>query len=130
MVGLDYDGRRFGSEAAETAGSDGTSPVGSYHQSGDLVWAEFTGGSVRTGRLVGTCGPDGVIEAAYVAAARRRRAGGRADDQPAAPAPGRAGAAGGALAPRRRLVRHVLDRADPRLGRRSRCSCSRRTPPG
>jgi hypothetical protein len=66
MVALDYDGRRFSSEAAETDGSDGTAPVGSYHQSGDLVWAEFAGGSVRTGRLVGTCGPDGVIEAAYV----------------------------------------------------------------
>jgi len=29
MVALDYDGRRFSSEAAETAGSDGTAPVGS-----------------------------------------------------------------------------------------------------
>jgi len=63
---IDYDGRRFSSEAAETADRDGTAPIGSYHQSGDLVWAEFSGGSVRTGRLVGTCGPDGVIEAAYV----------------------------------------------------------------
>jgi hypothetical protein len=62
---VNYDGRRFSSSAAETA-AGGLTPVGHYHQSGDLVWAEFSGGAVRTGRLVGSCGPDGVIEAAYV----------------------------------------------------------------
>jgi hypothetical protein len=62
---IDYDGRQFCSSAAETA-AGGRTPVGHYHQSGDQVWAEFTGGAVRAGRLVGTCGPDGVIEAAYV----------------------------------------------------------------
>lgn len=56
---IDYDGRRFG-----PAGEHGTS-VGTYHQDGDLVWAEFAGGSVRTGRLVGSCRSDGVIDAAY-----------------------------------------------------------------
>jgi hypothetical protein len=101
MVALDYDGRRFSSEAAETDGSDGTAPVGSYHQSGDLVWAEFAGGSVRTGRLVGTCGPDGVIEAAYVQLLDGGELAAGRDGQPAAPAPGRAGAARGTLAPSR-----------------------------
>jgi hypothetical protein len=62
---VNYDGRRFSSTAAETA-AGGRTPVGHYHQSGDVVWAEFTGGSVRTGRLVGSCDADGVIEAAYV----------------------------------------------------------------
>ncbi|GAA3301228.1 hypothetical protein Dvina_35555 [Dactylosporangium vinaceum] len=38
---------------------------GHYHQDGSLVWAEFAGGPVRTGRLVGTCAADGVIKAAY-----------------------------------------------------------------
>lgn len=63
--GVDYDGRRFRSEAAETTDPAGGVPVGHYHQAGDSVWAEFSGGAVRTGRLVGRCGPDGVIEAAY-----------------------------------------------------------------
>lgn len=54
-----YDGRRF--RPAESA--DGS--VGIYHQRGDLVWAEFSGPSVRSGRLVGTCRPDGTIDAAY-----------------------------------------------------------------
>lgn len=63
---MNYDGRRFSSSAPETAGAGGDTPVGHYHQDGDVVWAEFSGGSVRSGRLVGSCGPDGVIEAAYV----------------------------------------------------------------
>lgn len=62
---MSYDGRRFSSSAAETA-TGGATPVGHYHQDGDQLWAEFSGGAVRTGRLVGTVGPDGVIEAAYV----------------------------------------------------------------
>ena len=62
---VDYDGRRFRAEAAETAGRGGAVPVGEYHQDGDLVWAEFRGGAVRIGRLVGSCAPDGVITAAY-----------------------------------------------------------------
>lgn len=60
--GIDYGGRRFRS-TDHPAGED--APVGHYHQAGDLVWAEFSGGAVRTGRLVGTCRPDGVIDAAY-----------------------------------------------------------------
>ena len=64
-AGIDYDGRRFSSRAAETTDPAGGVPVGHYHQTGDLVWAEFSGGAVRVGRLVGRCGADGMIEAAY-----------------------------------------------------------------
>jgi hypothetical protein len=62
---VNYDGRSFSSSAAETA-AGGATPVGHYHQAGDVLWAEFSGGAVRAGRLVGSVGPDGVIEAAYV----------------------------------------------------------------
>jgi hypothetical protein len=61
---VNYDGRRFSPSAPATAGAD--PPVGHYHQAGDVVWAEFSGGDVRAGRLVGRCAADGVIEAAYV----------------------------------------------------------------
>ncbi|MFH8349793.1 hypothetical protein [Streptomyces sp. NPDC018045] len=62
-----YDGLTFRSTAAETAAGPGAAqvPAGAYHQHGDLVWAEFSGGRVRQGRLVGRCGADGVITAAY-----------------------------------------------------------------
>ena len=59
-VALSYDGRRFG-----PVGAPAGSSVGTYHQDGSLIWAEFAGTTVRTGRLVGTCGPDGVISAVY-----------------------------------------------------------------
>jgi len=62
---LNYDGREFRSIAPATSyGSDG--PTGHYHQLRDLVWAEFAGGEVRMGRLVGRCSPDGTLSAGYV----------------------------------------------------------------
>jgi hypothetical protein len=62
---INYSGRRF-RPAGERPGPDGTgTSVGVYHQDGDLVWAEFSGSAVRAGRLVGTCGPGGVIDATY-----------------------------------------------------------------
>lgn len=61
-----YDGKVFVSAGAtETAGGDGALPVGSYHQRGDLVWAEFSGGRVRHGSMAGVCDGDGVIRFAY-----------------------------------------------------------------
>lgn len=54
----DYAGRRFAPTGPSGA-------VGHYHQDGDLVWAEFAGPAVRTGRLVGSLRPDGVLDAAY-----------------------------------------------------------------
>jgi hypothetical protein len=65
---VDYDGRQFspvGLPAGDQYGRRADVPVGLYHQDGDLVWAEFAGGGVRAGRLVGRCRPDGVIEATY-----------------------------------------------------------------
>ena len=58
IPGVRYEGRRMVSEA------DGTA-VGHYHQDGELVWAEFAGGPVRSGRLVGTCDSHGNLDAAY-----------------------------------------------------------------
>jgi hypothetical protein len=82
---VSYDGRRFrptgpdgdgaaaalelrrdgDSAAVEPGGRNRPTTVGRYHQDGDLVWAEFSGPTVPVGRLVGTCRPDGVIDAAY-----------------------------------------------------------------
>jgi hypothetical protein len=62
---INYDGRVFRSTAAETAGPDAVGPTGHYHQEDGLVWAEFAGGKVLRGSLVGTCGPDGRIDVVY-----------------------------------------------------------------
>ena len=67
--GRGYDGRVFhpadtggGADAAQPPGER---PTGRYHQDGELVWADFSGGSLRVGRLVGVAAPDGTIDAAY-----------------------------------------------------------------
>ncbi len=65
MAMLNYDGRRFHSTAAETTAGDGTGVVGHYHQDGDVLWGEFSGGLVALGSLAGTCRADGVIHFAY-----------------------------------------------------------------
>ncbi|MGE5827023.1 MAG: hypothetical protein ACM30G_01480 [Micromonosporaceae bacterium] len=44
---------------------DAESPMAQYHQQGDLVWADFAGGHVRRGSVVGTCAPDGVLRLTY-----------------------------------------------------------------
>jgi len=62
---IDYDGRTFRSAAAETADAGGAGPVGHYHQDGDVVWAEFAGGKVIRGSLVGSRRRDGVLDLAY-----------------------------------------------------------------
>lgn len=61
---VDYSGRRF-QPAQRDHYVPGDVPTGLYQQSGDLVWAEFSGASIRAGRLIGRCRPDGVIDAAY-----------------------------------------------------------------
>jgi hypothetical protein len=58
---IQYDNLTF----RVVGGDDGELPVARYHQDGDLVWAEFGGGSVRRGSLAGTCAPDGVLRLAY-----------------------------------------------------------------
>jgi|CZKT01.1.fsa_nt_gi hypothetical protein len=60
-----YGGRRFRPVGSRPGPADSGPPVGHYHQDGDLVWAEFSGDTVRIGRLVGTCRPDGIIDATY-----------------------------------------------------------------
>ena len=58
---IDYDGRRF----SPVTDPPEDTPVAHYHQSGDLLWGEFSGADVRRGTLVGTCDPQGVLDFAY-----------------------------------------------------------------
>ena len=57
MVG--YDGLTF------QPSGESDPPRAHYHQDGDLVWAEFGGGRVRRGSLVGTSDADGVLRFTY-----------------------------------------------------------------
>jgi hypothetical protein len=62
LSAVQYNGRIFAPVGSETTDEMLT---GRYSQDGDLVWAEFSGAHVRTGRLVGRCDADGTIDAAY-----------------------------------------------------------------
>ncbi|MFC5827954.1 hypothetical protein [Nonomuraea insulae] len=57
---MNYDNRVFVSSAA-----DHDVPVGHYHQRDHVVWAEFRGGEVTAGRLIGTCASDGTLTFGY-----------------------------------------------------------------
>ncbi|WP_243704707.1 hypothetical protein [Micromonospora sp. KC723] len=48
------DRRRFAAVADVVAGEVGTETVFTYHEHDGVVWADYTGGSIRRGHLVGT----------------------------------------------------------------------------
>jgi hypothetical protein len=58
---INYDGRRF----SPVTDQPGERPVAHYHQSGDLMWAEFSGGEIRRGQMVGKSAPDGELHYSY-----------------------------------------------------------------
>jgi hypothetical protein len=63
---INYDGRKF--RAAGHEGADAAVAV--YHQDGDLLWADFSGGGVRRGSLTGVVHPDGSVDFAYTMVTR------------------------------------------------------------
>jgi hypothetical protein len=63
--GVDYEGRVFASIANTANGDVGDETVFHYHQDGDLVWADYAGGSVLKGHLLGTVGADGALTFTY-----------------------------------------------------------------
>lgn len=51
---LSLDGRRFAAAAQAEGGEVGPATVFDYHESDGEIWAEYAGGEVRRGFLVGT----------------------------------------------------------------------------
>ncbi|WFF03898.1 hypothetical protein [Micromonospora sp. WMMD964] len=51
---ISLDGRRFAAVTDVVAGEVGTETVFTYHERAGEVWAEYAGGSIRRGHLVGT----------------------------------------------------------------------------
>jgi hypothetical protein len=60
MDAPDYNNRIF-----RPVGNPPGAPTGHYHQNGNLIWADFGGGKLHFGRLVGTCDTSGTITATY-----------------------------------------------------------------
>jgi hypothetical protein len=87
LIAMRYDGRIFTPVGFD---GDGAPPTGRYAQDGDLVTAEFSGAHLLAGRLVGRCGADGRIDAAYCQVmADGRVVAGRCESTPSVLADGR-----------------------------------------
>lgn len=62
---INYDGRKFISKQNTENGEVSSDTVFQYHQKGDLVWGEYTGGSVRQGNLIARADKNGHLEMRY-----------------------------------------------------------------
>ena len=64
-MGFHYDGRRFRAVFNSTTGEVGGDTVFAYRQDGDVVWATYSGGSIRVGHLVAVMSENGELDMRY-----------------------------------------------------------------
>jgi len=62
---IKYDGRIFTSKANSDNGEVGEKTEFYYHQNGNILWAEYTGGKIIKGNLIGTVSNDGILDFHY-----------------------------------------------------------------
>lgn len=65
MNSINYDNRTFKSVSNSEAGEVSAETRFQYHQKGDLVWAEYTGGEIVFGQLVAKAAETGALDAHY-----------------------------------------------------------------
>lgn len=62
---INYDGRKFIPKMNSENGEVNEQTVFTYHQSGDTLWAQYCGGDIRKGYLVGTVLQNGELDFVY-----------------------------------------------------------------
>ena len=62
---MNYDGKVFKSVKNSDSGDVGSETVFHYHQDGNIVWAEYSGGNVVCGHLVAIRDNDGALDMRY-----------------------------------------------------------------
>ena len=65
MAGINYNGRTFRSFSNTSEGEVDARTTFRYRQMGDIVWAEYAGGRIRFGQLIGLVLPDDKLELRY-----------------------------------------------------------------
>ncbi len=65
MTGINYNGRTFRSFSNTAEGEVDARTTFRYRQMGNIVWAEYAGGRIRLGQLLGLILPDGKLELRY-----------------------------------------------------------------
>lgn len=62
---ISYGGRKFASIKNSATGEVGSETTFHYHQDGNIVWAEYSGGEIVRGHLIAVCDDDGVLDMRY-----------------------------------------------------------------
>lgn len=62
---INYDNRRFVGVSNSDTGEVSAETIFHYRQQADIVWATYSGGSIRFGTLVATVGADGCLDMRY-----------------------------------------------------------------
>lgn len=62
---INYDGKRFASKQNTENGEVSSDTVFLYHQKGNIVWAEYSGGSIKYGSLIAIADEDSCLEMRY-----------------------------------------------------------------
>lgn len=62
---MNYDGKEFVPERNSENGEVDGQTVFYYHQSGNIIWAEYTGGEIIKGHLIGTVSENGALDFFY-----------------------------------------------------------------
>lgn len=62
---INYDGRKFRSVISSGTGDVGAETDFFYHEAGDVVWAEYSGGEIARGHLIAVRDGDGNLDMRY-----------------------------------------------------------------
>ena len=62
---INYNGRVFRSVQNSESGEAGSETLFHYYQSGNVVWADYSGGSVLRGHLIAIAASDGSLDMRY-----------------------------------------------------------------
>lgn len=62
---MNYDGRKFIPRMNSENGEVSDQTVFSYHQNGSLLWAEYSGGDILKGSLIGSVSDNGELDFVY-----------------------------------------------------------------
>ncbi len=65
FTGINYDGRRFVPKMNSDNGEVDVQTLFTYHQNGDILWAEYSGGDILKGSIIGTVLENGELDFVY-----------------------------------------------------------------
>lgn len=65
MPYFNYDNRRFAGVSNSETGEVSSETIFQYHQENDIVWATYSGGSIRFGTLIATVNANGCLDMRY-----------------------------------------------------------------